>query len=173
MFASALPPCRVCRRLPRWRMSCVAGTLLASECQACRLSRNFRRDEVRQAVWAAIAAHLLDTHGEPMRMTMLERREKRNPAEASVDEGTLRRFPILAEYLSQSRWPDGSERELATVLLCFEGTWKAGLLDKAEGQSLWASADALAGVLEALEKRLAKAGPADWREMRQPGAKRR
>jgi len=99
------------------------------------------------------------------------------PAEGTtsppVDEATVKRYPVLVEFMTQESWEDGSPRELASVLLVREdGRWKAGLLDKAEERTLWVTAEALAGLLEALERRAAKPD-ADWRQMRSAKGRKR
>jgi len=89
-----------------------------------------------------------------------------------IDEASAKRFPCLCEYMTQETWGDGTERPTSTVLLvCESGQWKGCVIDNAEDRTMWASAGSLAGVLEALEGRLAK-GTAEWRQRKEKGKRR-
>jgi len=80
--------------------------------------------------------------------------------------------PLLMEYLTQTAFEDGSERETATLLIfAAEGVWKICLNDRAEDQALWASGSDVASAMEALERMLDTAAP-DWRRTaKRPGRK--
>ena len=86
---------------------------------------------------------------------------------ASCDPESLRKFPILVDYLGQDTWEDGSVRETSTVLCVMEdGVFKACLIDKDADRTLWVSCGALQGLLPALEARLGNPG-ADWRKRKE------
>jgi len=72
----------------------------------------------------------------------------------------------LWEYLTCDMMPDGSERLTSMLCVLVEGGMvKAALQDRQEGLSLWAAAQSIPEVLDALEARL-RAGDGDWRPMR-------
>lgn len=82
-------------------------------------------------------------------------------------------YPALWEYLTLSAWEDGSPRALSTLIVFQEdGAWKVCLNDRAEGRSLWRSADTLAGLWEALEVALA-GNAADWRRSPTTGRRKK
>ena len=71
-----------------------------------------------------------------------------------ADDGFLAkertRWPSLVEYLSQTKWDDGSPRETSTLMLLVEdGMLKACINDRALGRSLWVAADELNVALDA------------------------
>lgn len=79
------------------------------------------------------------------------------------DKEFMSEHPAIVEYLTEDKWPDGSSRELATLLIFVEGgCWKCCLNDKARQMTGWASAGGMVSLLEALEGLLAKGGM-DWR----------
>lgn len=72
-------------------------------------------------------------------------------------------YPGLAEFVSQTKWPDGSERVCGTLLLlCEDGRAKVWVNDKDGGVSCWVSGDTLAAALKAAEKAVTGTG-GDWR----------
>ena len=80
------------------------------------------------------------------------------------------RWPNLVEYLSQTKWDDGSARETSTLMLLVEdGMLKACINDRALGRSLWVAADELNVALDALEGHL-ESGQGDWRIRKPFGA---
>lgn len=80
-------------------------------------------------------------------------------------------YPLLTEYLVETVFSDGSERETATLLVFASGgVWKGCLNDRSEGKALWASGASLSDVYEALERALDTSSP-DWRPTRQPTRK--
>jgi hypothetical protein len=74
--------------------------------------------------------------------------------------------PLLFEYLSHRQFEDGSMRETSTLMVfASEGLWKGCLNDRQEGRALWASAETIGGLLEALERCLDHTHP-DWRPVK-------
>lgn len=72
--------------------------------------------------------------------------------------------PALHEYLTLSRYPDGSERTTATLLiLCERGRIKLCLGDRERGRSLWVTADSIEEGLAQIDEDL-QLGTADWRK---------
>lgn len=84
--------------------------------------------------------------------------------------------PALGEYLTATTYPDGGQRQTATVLVFVEdGVVKGCLRDRDTDMSLWASSGSIQGVLEALDAALAEPNPA-WRKNQswgQKGAKKK
>jgi hypothetical protein len=79
------------------------------------------------------------------------------------DEKFSKKWPTLHNYLTSDAWPDGEVRERGTVLLCVDGpVFKACLIEKTMGLTLWATSTTFLGALEALEGRLGEDKP-DWR----------
>lgn len=97
---------------------------------------------------------------------------KRKPIEEGVDLGpppiaaneeAFRDFPALFEFLTVSRWEDGTPRATGTLLLFSDaGVFKFCLNDRDAGLALWVSSSCLLGALESLERALAE-GTGEWR----------
>lgn len=81
-------------------------------------------------------------------------------------------YPTLYDHLTQTKWPDGTARELSTVTLFADGgVVKVLLKDRALGHCLWAASKTFSDVFAVLEGLLNDPG-ADWREDRNaPGKK--
>lgn len=77
--------------------------------------------------------------------------------------------PALTEYLTATRYADGTQREPASCIVFVEGgRWKACLNDKDTQQTGWCSAGAFEELWDTLECALA-AGTLDWRRSRLQG----
>lgn len=75
-------------------------------------------------------------------------------------------FPHLWSFMTQTRWEDGTARLPSTVSVFLQhGKWTACLTEKNWGLILFATADRLEGLWEALDARLAEP-KADWRQDR-------
>lgn len=84
-----------------------------------------------------------------------------DPAASDSDFET--RWPNLALLMQATTDDQGKPRQTATLtFVCEQGKWKGGVKDKDHAMSLWRSADAMAGVLDALERALDD-GTADWK----------
>ncbi len=63
-------------------------------------------------------------------------------------------YPVLWQYLTQSRWEDGTERKTSSVTMFYDaGQLKGVLKDRETSHALWAAGDgpeSLFGVMEAL-----------------------
>lgn len=82
-------------------------------------------------------------------------------------------YPQLAEYVTGTRWDDGTDRESSSLLIFAEaGLWKCCLNDRALGRKLWATGTTLEGALAVLDSVLVSSG-ADWRPDKQPARSRR
>jgi hypothetical protein len=86
-----------------------------------------------------------------------------------------RSYPALSEYMSLLVYPNGSPREASTVVLALEdGLLKGCVNDRTAEESLWRSAETLAGLLACLEEAL-RDPRASWRKwkmnFRTPGRK--
>jgi hypothetical protein len=81
-----------------------------------------------------------------------------------LDGGDLfKSWPSICEFLSMSKWPDGTSRATGTVMLLTEaGSWKVWAHDRERGEGLFCSGPTLAEALESLEKCLSD-GRGDWR----------
>lgn len=79
------------------------------------------------------------------------------------DPDAMSRWPYLVVLLSEPTYPDGEPRQLASMTIFVDGgSWKACLSDRDTDQALFASSETLAGLLDAMEGRLAGPDP-DWR----------
>lgn len=85
-------------------------------------------------------------------------------ASAGASDAALRhRAPVLHDFLTVTSLGDGEVRQTSTLLVFVEGDlWKACLNDRSSELTLWASADSLEAVLDALEERLCSPSP-EWR----------
>lgn len=84
-----------------------------------------------------------------------------------------KRLPLLVEFLSESRYADGSPRVLPTLTLFVEpGLLKACLNDRDQSMVAFVTGSSLLGLLEALETGL-EADSLDWRQSGQSTRKRR
>lgn len=82
-----------------------------------------------------------------------------------VASGLGVKYPAVWEYLTCTRFPDGSPRATSTLLVFVEdGAVKACISDRSQEPwcSLWVSGDGLDAVLEALEGHLQE-GTGEWR----------
>jgi hypothetical protein len=85
--------------------------------------------------------------------------------------GSLAALPGVLEYLSSSKYPDGSARERSTLLVLIEhGVVKVCLSDRDQSQSLWRSGESLEDCLLSLEEALTGTH-ADWRTSSGGGGK--
>lgn len=72
-------------------------------------------------------------------------------------------MPAVHEFLTLTTLPDGSSRQVATLIVFADaGAIKVCLSDRQTGRSLWATADTLDDALGALDEAI-QAGTADWR----------
>jgi hypothetical protein len=72
--------------------------------------------------------------------------------------------PALHEYLTMEKYPDGGQRQTATLLLFVEGVeWKGCLRDRDTSRTLWVTAGSLLDVIETLEVML-QSDDAQWRK---------
>lgn len=91
------------------------------------------------------------------------------PKGKEAEDVLSREHPALSEYMTLSKWEDGTERETATLLVLWEeGMWKAQVNDRAQGRAAWWSAWTLTGLLQRVEASLA-ADEVDWRRKREWG----
>jgi len=80
--------------------------------------------------------------------------------------------PALHEFLTVSRLPDGTSRQVSTLLVFTEGQlWKAVLNERDGDLSLWATAETLQGLWHELEARLT-APVVEWRHKKPQGPSR-
>lgn len=99
----------------------------------------------------------------------VESRGKKQQELSATGREWVNAHEALWEYLTCEELPDGGERTTSMVVMLAEGGLiKAALQDRQEGLSLWAAAQSVPEVLDALEARL-RAGDGDWRPMRGQG----
>lgn len=85
---------------------------------------------------------------------------------AAADAGTLKSFPAIVAYLTETAWDDGKARQTATLMIFAEdGRWKVMLNDRDAGAVAFVSGDDVRACLTSLEKGL-EAGTLDWRASR-------
>jgi len=96
----------------------------------------------------------------------VERTGKKADALSEAGQKWVEAHEALWEYMTCDEMPDGGERMTSMLVILTEnGMVKAALQDRQEGLSLWAAAQSVPEVLDALEARL-RAGDGDWRPMR-------
>jgi hypothetical protein len=113
--------------------------------------------QARKAVWEVIQKRARKVEGEL--------------GQLSTEGGEFQvLYPVLWDYLTQTVWPDGSERKTSSLtLFADEGVMKVVLKDRDASQDLWASAPSMDGLFVVLEACLADPG-AVWRTARErPG----
>lgn len=107
----------------------------------------------------------------------IKRRDTSVPASsASLGEGPddlSGEFPLLLEFLSADRYPDGGLRQPGTLVLFLELGWlKACLSDRDQGLTAFCSAPGLRGLLRVIEAGLAE-DSLDWRKSGGSGRKKK
>lgn len=81
-----------------------------------------------------------------------------------------KKYPALWEYLTVTKFDDGTERQTSTLLVFSDGDEFRGCLnDRQEERSCWAVGVSFMGLIVALEERLAS-GTAEWRTNNRPGS---
>lgn len=89
-----------------------------------------------------------------------------SPANVLVDEEAQRECPTLFQFLTATSWPDGTSRQVSSLVVFAEDkAWKVCLSDRDTGNNIWASSTTYSGLLGALEGRLTEPCP-DWRKAR-------
>lgn len=74
-------------------------------------------------------------------------------------------WPHLLEYLTVAKYPDGSAREVSSLIILADGTgWRGCLSDKDNGRTMWKTAITVEGLLLALEAAVAEDDPSQWRQ---------
>ncbi len=96
----------------------------------------------------------------------------KRPTQIPGDEGAsnecsdatwVKNFPVIVQYLTDSKWEDGKPRELSTLSINFStGKANVGLSDHALQQSVYTTADTVQEALKLLEKALVT-DSASWR----------
>lgn len=82
-------------------------------------------------------------------------------------------FPCLVEWLSSSRWEDGTQRQLSILKLETEdGRWKLTFLDTDGGRVLYLSSPMLEEAMLSLEAVL-QTGKGDWQKDRWASKRRK
>lgn len=82
-------------------------------------------------------------------------------------------FPCLVEWLSSSRWDDGTPRQLSILKLETEdGRWKLTFLDTDGGRVLYLSSPLLEEAMLSLEAAL-QTGKGDWQKDRWASKRRK
>lgn len=84
----------------------------------------------------------------------------------------IKQFAAIMEYLSASKYPDGSERTTSTLtFFADDNVCKVVLNDRDQGKSLWSSGATPLDALVALEAML-RAGEGEWRASGPPQKKK-
>lgn len=88
------------------------------------------------------------------------------PAPWRGDSESAMRYPLITEFLCYDKDDDGDARKRGTMtLMSIDRGWRVVLNNKDTGESLWAAADSMAGLLDALELELMADEP-NWRDAR-------
>lgn len=92
---------------------------------------------------------------------------------------SVKKFPHLVEFLTETKYEDGSERKTGTLFIFVQdGVWKGMVKDPDAGEVLWTTADGLFGLLKVMDGKVSD-DKADWRRDRNaavpahPGPKKR
>jgi hypothetical protein len=87
----------------------------------------------------------------------------KDASHAATDKEFAKDHPAICEFMTLRKDDSGTIRKTSSLLIfCEDGQWKACLSEREEELTLWASADSLAGLLEALEATLQSPTP-QWR----------
>ncbi len=82
----------------------------------------------------------------------------------STDEGFGKKFPTLLEYMTTTKWEDGTAREVSKLSIFIEdGLFKCAVNDTDLKRSLYVSGETFEGALRAAEKAIQDTN-ADWRQ---------
>ena len=109
---------------------------------------------------------LLDEEVKKMLQNKPPRRVGEDSPPVAVDEDFMGLYPKLWTFLTSTQWEDGTSRQPSTVSIFMQGgRWTICLTEKNWDLILFATADRLEGVWEALDARLSDP-KADWRENR-------
>jgi hypothetical protein len=103
-------------------------------------------------------------HDEEMEMKRLQKQEDAGGARGELpsDEWFITNCPLTMDYLTNTRYDDGSQRTPSTLSLFIdEGKFKVACNDKDAEASLYAAGDTFQDCLVALERRLNANN--DWR----------
>lgn len=74
-------------------------------------------------------------------------------------------WPTLLEYLTTTKYPDGSPRETSCVVITADASgWRGCVSDKDNQRTLWKVSETVEGLLLALEAALMADDPSDWRQ---------
>jgi hypothetical protein len=96
-----------------------------------------------------------------------------DPSRVSLSKGIeelAKDCPALYEYLTLNRFPDGGERQVATLVLFIEeGRWKGCLSDRETDRTLWKVGDTLGDLLLSMDQEIQE-GSAGWRRSSRPKA---
>lgn len=86
------------------------------------------------------------------------------------DEAFAKKYPTLFDYLTQTKWDDGTSRVTATLMIfAQDGLLKGMLRDRDAEQTLWVAADGFEKLLKLMDK-AASDPDAEWRlERSKPG----
>lgn len=97
-------------------------------------------------------------------LTKQAEKDARSAASASRDGMKFQeRFAAIVEWTTSTEFPEGGERQTATVMILSEdGVYKCCLNDRQNSRSLWVSGPSLLDALDALEAIL-RAGTGEWR----------
>lgn len=75
-----------------------------------------------------------------------------------------KKYPALHEYLTVTKYPDGGQRQTATLLAFVDGAeWKVLLKDRDTSQGLWTASGSLGEALDDLEAMLKSPAP-PWKK---------
>lgn len=78
-------------------------------------------------------------------------------------------FPSVIEFLSVSKWADGTSRSTGTIMVFMEaGLWKAWVNDRDACQACFLAAQTVQELLERVEEAVST-GKGDWRAQRGKG----
>ena len=78
--------------------------------------------------------------------------------------------PAVYEYLTMDRYPDGGERQVATLIIFLEeGRWKGCLSDRESDRTLWKTADTIEDMLLEMDADIQEGGTGFRRSTQRKG----
>lgn len=97
-----------------------------------------------------------------LRKILKEAKGPEGAGPGAADKGT---WPTLLEYLTETKYPDGSAREVSCLVITADATgWRGCVSDKDNSRTMWKTAETVEGLLLALELGLMADEPSDWRQ---------
>ncbi len=97
--------------------------------------------------------------------------ERTGGSPTQADKGS---YPCILEHLTETRYPDGSERQTSSLIVVADAqNWRVCLSDRDNARVMWKTGQTLQEALDSIELGLMGDDPSDWRKAATPAAKRK